>query len=56
MNILISGCAGFIDYSFALKILKTNKKIKVIGLDNLNNFYESVDKTINWYKKYKNLI
>ena len=39
MNILITGCAGFIGSAFALKILKTNKKIKVIGLDNLNDFY-----------------
>ena len=39
MNILVTGCAGFIGNSFALKILKTNKKAKVIGLDNLNNFY-----------------
>lgn len=39
MNILITGCAGFIGYSFATKILKTNKNIKVIGIDNLNNFY-----------------
>ena len=39
MNILITGCAGFIGYSFAAKILKTNKNIKVIGIDNLNNFY-----------------
>ena len=28
MNILITGCAGFIGSAFALKILKTNKKIK----------------------------
>jgi len=53
MNILISGCAGFIGYSFALKIFKINKKIKVISLDNLNNLYESVDKTINCYKNIR---
>ena len=28
MNILITGCAGFIGNAFALKILKTNKMIK----------------------------
>ena len=39
MNILVTGCAGFIGFSFALKILNSNKNIKIIGIDNLNNFY-----------------
>jgi UDP-glucuronate 4-epimerase len=51
MNILITGCAGFIGNAFALKILKTNKKIKVIGLDNLNDFY-----SIKLKKKRQSLI
>ena len=39
MNILITGCAGFIGNAFALKLLKTSKDTKVIGLDNLDKFY-----------------
>lgn len=39
MKILITGVAGFIGYSLALKILE-NKNIKVFGIDNLNSYYE----------------
>jgi UDP-glucuronate 4-epimerase len=56
MNILITGCAGFIGNSFAFKILKTNKKIKVIGLDNLNDFYSPKlkRKRLSIIKEFKN--
>jgi len=37
MNILITGVAGFIGYSYATYLL--NKKIKVIGIDNINDYY-----------------
>ena len=36
--ILVTGCAGFIGYHFSEKVLKKNKKI--IGIDNLNNYYD----------------
>ena len=38
-NILVTGCAGFIVFNLFKKLLK--KKIKIIGVDNLNNFYEN---------------
>ncbi len=38
MNILITGAAGFIGYHLTKKFL--NKKIKVIGIDNVNNYYD----------------
>jgi len=38
-NILVTGCAGFIGFNLCEKLLK--KKIKIIGVDNLNNFYEN---------------
>lgn len=38
MNILISGCAGFIGFSFAQKIL-LNKNHKVIGIDSIDDYY-----------------
>ena len=56
MNILITGCAGFIGNAFALRLLKTNKKINIIGLDNLNNFYsiKLKKKRLSQIKKFKN--
>ncbi len=36
MNVLITGCAGFIGFSLIKELVK-NKKYKVVGLDNLNN-------------------
>tara|TARA_B100000886_G_C20373432_1_gene470623 strand:- start:51 stop:1019 length:969 start_codon:yes stop_codon:yes gene_type:complete len=39
MNILITGSAGFIGYHLAIKILKT--KASVIGIDNVNNYYDT---------------
>lgn len=36
MNILITGCAGFIGFSLVRELVK-NKKYKIIGIDNLNN-------------------
>ena len=37
-KILITGVAGFIGFSIAEKLLK-KKKIKIIGIDNLNSYY-----------------
>ena len=39
MNFLISGCAGFIGYHISDFLCKKYKRSKVIGFDNLNNFY-----------------
>ena len=38
MKILITGVAGFIGFSLAKELLKTNNKI--FGIDNLNNYYD----------------
>ena len=38
MNILLTGCAGFIASKVCGLLLKTNNK--VIGIDNLNDFYD----------------
>ena len=37
-NILVTGCAGFIGYHVAYKLIE--KKFNVIGIDNLNNYYD----------------
>ena len=39
MNILITGCAGFIGYHLSTKILK-NKNSNITGIDNINNYYD----------------
>ena len=38
MRVLITGVAGFIGYHLANHLI--SKKIKVVGLDNLNNYYD----------------
>ncbi len=40
MNILITGCAGFIGFHLCNHILRHNKKIKIFGLDNMNKYYD----------------
>ena len=39
MNILVTGAAGFIGYHLTLKLLK--KKINVVGIDNINKYYDT---------------
>ena len=37
-NILLTGCAGFIGFHVAKRLLKDG--YKVVGLDNLNDYYD----------------
>ena len=37
-KIIITGVCGFIGFNLAKELL-TNKKTKIIGIDNLNNYY-----------------
>ena len=39
-NFLITGCAGFIGYHFCSYILKNNNNINIIGIDNINDYYD----------------
>lgn len=39
MNILVTGCAGFIGFNLCLNLLK-KKNINVFGIDNLNDYYD----------------
>ena len=39
-NILVTGCAGFIGMHLSTYLLK--KGYQVIGLDNMNNYYDTV--------------
>ena len=38
--ILITGCAGFIGFHLAKKLLKKTKFL-IIGIDNMNNYYST---------------
>ena len=54
--ILVTGCAGFIGFHLVNDLL--SKKHKVIGIDNVNSYYEKklkIDR-INILKKFKNFI
>ena len=55
MKYLITGCAGFIGFHLTLRLLK-EQKIELIGLDNLNNYYDVNLKRnrLNILKKNKN--
>ena len=55
IKILITGCAGFIGFHLSKKLLE-NKKYKVFGIDNINNYYDLKLKKdrINILKKKKN--
>lgn len=50
MNILITGAAGFIGSNLVLQLLKTEKDVKIIGLDNLNDYY---DVNLKYYRLQK---
>lgn len=39
-TILVTGVAGFIGANLADKLLQSYKKIKVVGIDNLNDYYD----------------
>ena len=52
MNILLTGCAGFIGYHLSLKLL--DKGYRVIGIDNLNNYYSVKLKLLRLKKLKKN--
>ena len=54
MKILITGAAGFIGYNFSNYLLNTNK-YHVVGIDNLNDYYDVnlKKKRIFFLKKFK---
>ena len=39
MRLLITGCAGFIGFHLSNKICE-NKKNTILGIDNINNYYD----------------
>ena len=43
---LITGCAGFIGSNLVLKLLETQSPVNIVGIDNLNDYYDVSIK--NW--------
>ena len=39
-TILVTGAAGFIGANLVKRLLKDHKNIKIIGIDNLNDYYD----------------
>ncbi|XZK68219.1 NAD-dependent epimerase/dehydratase family protein [Clostridium perfringens] len=39
-TILVTGAAGFIGSNLVLELLKTQEAIRIIGIDNMNNYYD----------------
>ena len=39
-KIFITGCVGFIGSKLSEKILSNYKNVNVIGIDNMNNYYD----------------
>jgi len=39
MNILVTGCAGFIGFNLSQKLSK-NSSYNIMGIDNLNTYYD----------------
>ncbi len=59
MNILVTGCAGFIGFHFCNNLLKQFKNVKIFGIDNFNNYYDvklKKDRSKILKKKFKNRI
>ena len=52
MKVLVTGSSGFIGFHLCLKLIK-NKKNKIYGIDNLNDYYD-VNIKINRTKILKN--
>ena len=52
MKILVTGCAGFIGYHVSSQLLNKFKKSNLVGIDNLDPFYD-LNLKINRLKKLK---
>jgi len=55
-KILVTGSAGFIGFHLCRRILESYSDVEIIGIDNMNNYYNPVlkERRNNILKKYKN--
>ena len=54
--ILVTGTAGFIGSNLVLELLRTQDSISIIGIDNLNDYYDVSIKKWRLKEIEKNLI
>ena len=41
MKVLVTGAAGFIGSNLVLKLLRTEPDMQIVGLDNINDYYDT---------------
>ena len=51
-TVLITGAAGFIGSNLVIELFKTIEDIKIVGIDNMNNYYDVSIK--EWRLEQKN--
>lgn len=58
LNILVTGAAGFIGSALCERLLKTEKNVQIIGIDNLNDYYDVSLKhdRLNRLTQYENFV
>ena len=39
-TVLVTGAAGFIGFNLVIELFKTIEDIKIVGIDNLNSYYD----------------
>ena len=39
-TILVTGAAGFIGSNLVLELLRTTEPVHIVGIDNMNNYYD----------------
>ena len=39
-KMLVTGAAGFIGSNLVMRLLRNNEQVEIIGIDNLNNYYD----------------
>ena len=53
-TVLVTGAAGFIGSNLVLELLRSQKNINVVGIDNLNDYYDVSIKTGGWRRSRRN--
>ena len=48
-HILITGAAGFIGVALIQRLLSEDNDYFIVGIDNLNNYYDAGLKNIGWW-------
>lgn len=54
-TILVTGAAGFIGSNLVMNLLNENHSIHIIGIDNMNDYYERLRGLVPYFGKIKKL-